>query len=393
MVAAPVSGLEPRAAAACRPTGLAAPTPGSAPAPASRRRRHRRSSFTARPPPPRRPVPHPTRSPGRAAAQPGSGPAIRFRPHQRPAPAQGGLAPGSAGEAPPAGHAVERRCESSCLKCLLFLSNFLFSLLSLLALAIGLWGLAVKGSLGSSWGSPLPADPMLGLVLGGLAVSAVSLAGCLGALCENAFLLRCFSGGVLAFLVLEAVVGALVVALWGRLQDGLEHVLRLAITHYQDDPDLCFLIDQVQLGLQCCGAASYQDWQRNLYFNCSSPGVQACSLPASCCIDPWEGGASVNDQCGFGALGLDEDAAQRVVHLEGCGPPLLRWLHGNIRTLGCYAIGVVLVQGVELLLAIQLVRALTVHKGAAESGGLSIGTPDPVSRALPNWSWADQQRG
>ncbi|XP_060996767.1 tetraspanin-10 [Dama dama] len=271
--------------------------------------------------------------------------------------------------------------ESSCLKCLLFLSNFLFSLLSLLALAIGLWGLAVKGSLGSSWGSPLPADPMLGLVLGGLAVSAVSLAGCLGALCENAFLLRCFSGGVLAFLVLEAMVGALVVALWGRLQDGLEHILHLAITHYQDDPDLCFLIDQVQLGLQCCGADSYQDWQQNLYFNCSSPGVQACSLPASCCIDPWEGGASVNDRCGFGALGLDEDAAQRVVHLEGCSPRLLRWLHSNIRTLGCYAIGVVLVQGVELLLAIQLVRALTVHKGAAGSGGLSTGTRPSVQRS------------
>lgn len=129
------------------------------------------------------------------------------------------------------------------------------------------------------------------------------------------------------------------------------------------------------------------------YFNCSSPGVQACSLPASCCIDPWEGGASVNDQCGFGALGLDEDVAQRVVHLEGCSPPLLRWLHSNIRTLGCYAIGVVLVQGVELLLAIQLVRALTVHKGEAGSGGLSIGTPDPVSCPLPNWQWADQQRG
>ena len=117
------------------------------------------------------------------------------------------------------------------------------------------------------------------------------------------------------------------------------------------------------------------------YFNCSSPGVQACSLPASCCIDPWEGGASVNDQCGFGALGLDEDAAQRVVYLEGCSPPLLRWLHSNIRTLGCYTIGVVLVQGVELLLAIQLVRALTVHKGAAGSGGLSIGTPSVLPSA------------
>ncbi|XP_006173223.2 tetraspanin-10 isoform X2 [Camelus ferus] len=271
-----------------------------------------------------------------------------------------------------------------CLKGLIFLSNFLFSLLSLLALAVGLWGLAVKGSLGTSWGGPLPADLMLGLVLGGLAVSVVSLAGCLGALCENAFLLHCFSGGVLAFLVLEAMAGALLVALWGRLQDGLEHVLRAAITHYQDDPDLCFLIDQVQLGLQCCGAASYQDWQHNLHFNCSSPGVQACSLPASCCIDPWKDGASVNDQCGFRALGLDEDAAQRVVHLQGCGPPLRQWLRSHVWTAGKYAIVVVVVQGAELLLAIQLVRALAVHKGAAGRAGLPSRPPGLVPHPLPN---------
>ncbi|KAM7068192.1 tetraspanin-10 [Molossus nigricans] len=285
------------------------------------------------------------------------------------------LRKGQAWEAGPGGgQAAPLPWRSSCLQGLTFLLNFLFSLLSLLALAIGLWGLAVKGSLGSSWGGPLPADPMLGLVLGGLAVSAVSLAGCLGALCENACLLRCYSGGLLAFLVLEALGGALVVALWGPLQDSLGHALRVAITHYQDDPDLRFLIDQVQLGLQCCGAASYQDWQQNLYFNCSSPGVQACSLPASCCIDPQEDGASVNDQCGFGALRLDEDAARTVVHLEGCGAPLRQWLRRNVRAVGGWAIAVVLVQAAELLLATQLLRALAVRKGATESSGPGAGS-------------------
>lgn len=152
---------------------------------------------------------------------------------------------------------------SSCLKCLIFLSNFLFSLLALLALAVGLWGLAVKGSLGSSWGGVLPPDPMLVLVLGALAVSVVSLLGCLGALCEDRCLLRCFCGAVLLFLVLEALAGALVTALWGPLQNSLERTLRVAVTRYQDSPDLRFLLDQVQLGLQCCGVASYQDWQQN----------------------------------------------------------------------------------------------------------------------------------
>lgn len=153
---------------------------------------------------------------------------------------------------------------SSCIKCLIVLSNFLFSLLGLLALAVGLWGLAVKGSLGDGLGQALPPDPMLGLVLGGLVVSVMSLAGCLGALCESSSLLRCFCGAILSLLVLEALAGALVVALWGPLQDSLEHILQVAITHYQDNPDLHFLLDQVQLGLQCCGAASYQDWQQNL---------------------------------------------------------------------------------------------------------------------------------
>lgn len=34
----------------------------------------------------------------------------------------------------------------------------------------------------------------------------------------------------------------------------------------------------------------------------------------------------------------EDTPTQRVVHLEGCGPPLLRWLRSNIQTVGCYAI-------------------------------------------------------
>lgn len=105
---------------------------------------------------------------------------------------------------------------------------------------------------------------MLVLVFGGLAISMVSLSGCLGALCENSCLLRCYCGAVLSCLALEALAGVLVVTLWGPLQDGLKHTLHVAVIHYRDDPDLHFLLDQVQLGLQCCGAVSYQDWQQNL---------------------------------------------------------------------------------------------------------------------------------
>lgn len=35
--------------------------------------------------------------------------------------------------------------------------------------------------------------------------------------------------------------------------------------------------------LQCCGVETYKDWELNMYFNCSSPGREACGVPFSCC--------------------------------------------------------------------------------------------------------------
>lgn len=73
-----------------------------------------------------------------------------------------------------------------------------------------------------------------------------------------------------------------------------------------------------------------------------------------------------------------------MVHLEGCGPPLRQWLRGNIRAVGGFAIAVVVVQGAELLLATQLVRALAVRKGAVKSRrtGVAAGACPAALRRL-----------
>ncbi|NWX41107.1 TSN10 protein, partial [Steatornis caripensis] len=245
---------------------------------------------------------------------------------------------------------------SQCVRYLAFLWNLFFLLLGLLALAVGVWGLLAKGLLQEERLAPLGSDPMLLFVLVGLGASAVSLAGCLGALRSSACLLRFFVGAVLAFAGLEVLGGLLLLAARQRLRDALRDALLLCLLRYQDEPDLRFLVDEVQRSLRCCGLGSYRDWEINPYFNCSAPGVQACSVPASCCLDPWQNGTVANAQCAFGALRLGDVAAGTVVHLGGCMAQLSAWLRDQAGGIAASAAVLVLVEAAGVLMALKVLR-------------------------------------
>ncbi|NXF13079.1 TSN10 protein, partial [Smithornis capensis] len=244
---------------------------------------------------------------------------------------------------------------SHCVRYLAFLWNLLFLLLGLLVLAVGVWGLLAKAPLpGGERGVPLGSDPMLLFVLVGLGASAVSLAGCLGAFRASPCLLRFFLGALLAFGGLEVLGGLVLLLARQRLRDALRDLLLLCLLRYQEDPDLQFLVDEVQRSLQCCGLGSYRDWESNPYFNCSAPGVQACGVPASCCQDPLENGSVPNAQCGFGVLGLGAAAAGAVVHVGGCGAALGAWLRGQAGAIATAAATLVLLEAVGALLALRV---------------------------------------
>lgn len=94
------------------------------------------------------------------------------------------------------------------------------------------------------------------------------------------------------------------------------------------------------------------------YFNCSSPGVQACSVPASCCLNPLENGTILNSQCGFGTLGMEEFAVQSTIYLGGCVPQLSRWLNSHAGTIGFCALVMIVIEVSSLFLAIKLLAGI-----------------------------------
>ncbi|CAM4336131.1 unnamed protein product [Leuciscus chuanchicus] len=232
------------------------------------------------------------------------------------------------------------------LKYLLITSNLLFTVLGLVTLVLGLWGLINKESFAQEKISGIGTDPMLLFTFLGLVLALLSLTGCVGVLRENMCLLRTFSAAVLLLLVAQVLAAVLVYSLQGQIVEVLRSGMLAAMVRYQDDLDLRFITDEIQTGLQCCGADTYRDWEINVYFNCSAPGVQACGVPPSCCVDPLENGTVWNTQCGLGAQQLDEFSAQSVIFLGGCLGSISRWIEHNS---GVIVTVVIILLGVQIL--------------------------------------------
>ncbi|KAE8630788.1 hypothetical protein XENTR_v10000960 [Xenopus tropicalis] len=164
-------------------------------------------------------------------------------------------------------------------------------LLGITFLGVGLWAWSEKGVLSniSSITDLGGFDPVwLFLVVGGV-MFILGFAGCIGALRENTFLLKFFSVflGIIFFLELTAGVLAFVFKDW--IKDQLQFFINNNIRAYRDDIDLQNLIDFTQEYWQCCGAFGADDWNLNIYFNCTDANAsrERCGVPFSCCTkDP-----------------------------------------------------------------------------------------------------------
>ncbi|KAM9783607.1 tetraspanin-10 [Syngnathus typhle] len=258
------------------------------------------------------------------------------------------------------------------LKYLLVLSNLTFSVLGLLILALGLWGLISKESFAQEKIGSVGTDPMLPLVTLGFLLALLCLTGCMGALRENSFLLKLFSGLVLAVITAQVLAVIVVYSAQREITNVLRSAALAAIARYQDDPDLRFIVDEIQSNLQCCGVDTYRDWEVNIYYNCSAPGVLACGVPATCCVDPLENGTVWNSQCGLDTQALDEFSAQSLIFLGGCLGNILWWLEQHRGLIWTVVLVLLGVQMLTLFATARLQQKIHQHKVYAKPRELEL---------------------
>uniref|UniRef100_A0A665TXX1 Tetraspanin-10 n=1 Tax=Echeneis naucrates TaxID=173247 RepID=A0A665TXX1_ECHNA len=244
------------------------------------------------------------------------------------------------------------------LKYCLFVCNLLFTALGLVVLGLGMWGLITKESFAQEKIGSIGTDPMLILVSLGLVLTTLCLSGCVGAIRENYCLLKLFSTMVLVLVTAQILAAILAYSLQDQVGNYLRSGMLAAMARYQDDLDLRFITDEIQSNLQCCGADNYHDWEINIYYNCSAPGVLACGVPATCCVDPLENGTVWNSQCGVGAQQLDEFTAQSVIFLGGCLGGISRWIEQHEGLIGTVSIVVMGVQILTLFISTRLMESI-----------------------------------
>ncbi|KAF4014888.1 hypothetical protein G4228_006280 [Cervus hanglu yarkandensis] len=273
-----------------------------------------------------------------------------------------------------------------CGKYFLFGFNIVFWVLGALFLAIGLWAWSEKGVLSniSALTDLGGLDPVWLFVVVGGVMSLLGFAGCIGALRENTFLLKFFSVilGLIFFLELATGILAFVFKDW--IRDQLNLFINNNVKAYRDDIDLQNLIDFAQEYWSCCGARGPNDWNLNIYFNCTdlNPSRERCGVPFSCCVrDPAED--VLNTQCGYDVRLKLELEQQGFIHTKGCVGQFEKWLQDNLIVVAGVFVGIALLQIFGICLAQNLVSDIKAVKAnwIKYDDGLGPG-PDPLRQCI-----------
>ncbi|KAF6032150.1 hypothetical protein EB796_009545 [Bugula neritina] len=253
---------------------------------------------------------------------------------------------------------------SCCIKYLLFSFNVFFWLVGLGLLAIGVWAWYEKqmfkniGQLTTFF-----VDPGLIFIIVGAVIFIIGFAGSVGALRENTCLLMFFIACLVVILLAQVTIAVLLFVYKDFVEQKVVTALKSYIGRYRDDDDLQNLIDWVQdTWLHCCAVTSPDDWDINVYFNCtSSPSREQCGVPFSCCIR--DSAAIINLQCGYDVrLPERRSSWAEYIYVDGCIDAFNKWVNANMIPVAATAVGVAVIEIIGVCFAHQLRQDIFAQK-------------------------------
>lgn len=243
-------------------------------------------------------------------------------------------------------------CGMNVLKILLFIFNFIFWLLGIALLAVGIWSRVD----GASWESLLQESTVLNaanlMIAAGVIVAVIGFLGCCGAIKKSECMLISYS--ILIFLIFILEIGAGIFAYTKRndvqieLQDNLGEIINKSYKQdTKSDDAMTEAVDWFQQNVKCCGSDNPRDWEKSAWFKKQT--VPKKFVPESCCKTPAK-------NCNSGKLVALNTTGK--IYTTGCVVAGKNFAKDHLWKIGGAAVGIGIVQLFGIVFAICLCKAI-----------------------------------
>lgn len=235
-------------------------------------------------------------------------------------------------------------CGAKCMKYMLFAFNFLFWVLGIAVLGVGIYSRIKSDNYDTILGDGGASSAANILIASGVFVSIIGFVGCCGAIKENKTMLIIYFILVLLIFILEIAAGALAYAKKDEMEEELtKNIQKIIMDNYSDDHEadaatkgFVKAIDWFQIEVKCCGAEGYTDWKKS---NWGKENVLKLA-PKSCCIEE------------------DCVAIKSTIYNTGCIAAGKTYVKEHLWQVGGVGVGIAVIQLLVMIAAICLCRTI-----------------------------------
>lgn len=247
-------------------------------------------------------------------------------------------------------------CGMKCVRILLFVFNFLFWVLGIALLAVGI----TSRTSASSWKQLMEESLILNaaniLIAAGVIVALIGFLGCCGAWKKNKCMLLSFAICIILIFILQLAGGIYAYTKKDTLQKDLETGLNTMQNMYGKanpktaDKEFDEAVDWFQQNVKCCGTEKPESWTDSDWGKIAgNKGV-----PESCCK---------TQTTGCGKADIKTLLNKKTIFPKGCIPVGKQYAKDKIFLVGGVLIGIGVVQLLGILFACCLSRAIDQDAG------------------------------
>jgi len=237
-------------------------------------------------------------------------------------------------------------CGHKCLKYLLFLFNFLFWVLGIVVLGVGIYSRIKSSNYDTLLGDGGISSAANILIASGIFVSLIGFVGCCGAIKESKPMLVIYFILVLLIFVLEIAAGILAYTKKDLMEEHLTKNLNTIVSENYGKTDtaskgMSKALDWFQEQVKCCGSNGPADWSTS-YWNSTTTGLVG---PKSCCK---------------AAVASNADCNKELANLypTGCVAAGKDFVKSHLWQVGGVGVGIAIIQVLVMAAACSLCRSI-----------------------------------